>query len=72
MLNAFRDRVEVMDFRQINEVLLKSLIQTALLWEGTVALIDADTNCRVHPLGSSCPVLFSFFFKKAKRIPERP
>lgn len=41
VLNAFRDRVEVMGFRQINEVLLASLVQTAVFWEGAVALIDA-------------------------------
>src|ERR1700723_834380 len=31
----------LMAFRQINEVLLASLVQTAVSWEGAVALIDA-------------------------------
>jgi hypothetical protein len=41
ILHAFRDRVGVLGLRQINEVLLQPLIQTATLWESATALIDA-------------------------------
>jgi hypothetical protein len=61
ILNAFRDRVEVMGFRQINEVLLASLVQTAIFWEGAVALIDATD------LPAACSG-----FKKKKPAPTRP
>lgn len=63
ILNAFRDRVGVMGLRQINEALLAPLIQTAVLWEGAVALIDATD------LPASC----NGFKKKkpaATRLPE--
>jgi hypothetical protein len=60
ILNAFRDRVGVMGFRQINEVLLAPLIQTAVLWEGAVALIDATD------LPASCNG-----FKKKEPAPTR-
>jgi hypothetical protein len=61
ILNAFRDRVGVMGLRQINEVLLAPLIQTATLWEGAVALIDATD------LPASCGG-----FKKKKPAPTPP
>jgi hypothetical protein len=41
ILNAFRKRIGVMGLRQINEVLLASFIQRAVILEGTTALIDA-------------------------------
>jgi hypothetical protein len=41
ILNAFRARLGVMGLRQINEVILQPLIQTAALWENATALIDA-------------------------------
>jgi len=41
LLHAFRGRVGVQGLRQINEVLLQPLIQTATLWENATALIDA-------------------------------
>jgi hypothetical protein len=41
ILNAFRLHVGVMGLRQINEVILQPLIQTASLWENATALIDA-------------------------------
>jgi hypothetical protein len=50
-----------MGFRQINEVLLASLVQTAVLWEGAVALIDATD------LPAACSG-----FKKKKPVPTRP
>jgi hypothetical protein len=52
-----------MGLRQINEALLAPLIQTAVLWEGAVALIDATD------LPASC----NGFKKKkpaATRLPE--
>ena len=41
ILNAFRLHVGVMGLRQINEVILAPLVQTAALWEQATALIDA-------------------------------
>jgi hypothetical protein len=41
ILNAFRAHVGVLGLRQINEVLLQPLIQTAALWENATALMDA-------------------------------
>ena len=41
VLNAFRAHAGVMGLRQINEVLLQPLIQTAALWENATALMDA-------------------------------
>jgi hypothetical protein len=41
ILNAFRLRLGVMGLRQINELLLQPLIETARLWQHTIALIDA-------------------------------
>ena len=61
ILNAFRDRLGVMGFRQINETLLASFIQTAMLWEGATALIDATD------LPAACSG-----FKKKKPAATRP
>jgi len=41
ILNAFRAHTGVMGLRQINEIILRPLIQTAALWENATALIDA-------------------------------
>jgi hypothetical protein len=41
ILNAFRARVGIMGLRQINEAILRPLIQSAMLWENATALIDA-------------------------------
>jgi len=41
ILNAFRSRMGVMGLRQINEMILQPLIQTAALWQSATALIDA-------------------------------
>jgi hypothetical protein len=41
ILNAFRQQVGVMGLRQINEVILQPLIETAGRWQHATALIDA-------------------------------
>jgi hypothetical protein len=41
ILNAFRLHLGVMGLRQINDMILQPLIQTAALWENATALIDA-------------------------------
>lgn len=41
VLHAFRQRVGVMGLRQINEMLLGSLLESVTLWEHTCAVIDA-------------------------------
>lgn len=40
-LNAFRLHLGMMGLRQINEMILQPLLQTAALWENATALIDA-------------------------------
>jgi hypothetical protein len=57
ILNAFRSRLNVMGFRQINETLLQPLIETATLWEKATALIDAtDLPASCHGFKKKTPV----------------
>ena len=62
ILHAFRVRTGVLGLRQINDVLLEPLVQTAALWKGATALIDATD------LPASC----NGFKKKTRALTRRP